>query len=122
MTRKGLIMKLLQALGSNEIAQMISEGKTAELVAHTQRYEEQQRKIAAGLIKTQRVCCKPNKNGNLYLQHPSIKTKSNQMNLNSTTEPVVFAIAFDDELREMVKAYYQRESYVEEYRAVEQQS
>lgn len=109
-------MKTLKPVDSNEITKLISEGRAGEIVSRMKAYETQQAQIKEGILKTQRVCCKPNKNGNLYIQHGSIENNTKSMNFHTNLEPAVKALVTNDELLEMVRAYYREGSMVEEVR------
>ena len=115
-----------EPVSAQVVTELVTSGRAGELVELTRKYEEdmkayeeQQRKLRSGEIKVQRVCCKPNKKGNLYIQHPSIGTNNHDMNFNGLVEPAVKAIVFNEELYTMVKRYFEEREYVEEYYILE---
>ena len=113
------VFETLKPVDSSEITKLIAEGKVGEIATRMKAYEDQQALIRSGAIKLQRVCCKPNKKGNLYIQHPSINTTTKQMNFHGALEPAIKAIVTNADLFEMVQAYYISGVHVEEHRIIE---
>ena len=115
MTLEYKTFNLLKPLTSSDIAILIQQNRASEIVTHMEAYEKQREQIKEGLIKTFRLTCKTNKAEGLYISHPAMKFMKGGCNFNKHMLPAVRALVTDDNLRDMVRDYFQNNTEVDSH-------